>query len=48
MLARNRGGQAGEVLQAIGAGDDVDNASFLYGFAGIAGFELREFIVPCP
>ena len=37
--------QGGEVLNALGAGDDVDDARLLDRLAGIAGFERREFVV---
>ena len=38
--------ERGEVLEALGAGDHVDDARFLDRLAGIAGLERRELVVP--
>ena len=36
--------ETGEIFEAIGAGDDVDDAGLLDGLAGIARLELGEFL----
>ena len=41
----NGRGEAGVILKHIGAGSDIDTGSFTDRLAGIARFELRQFVI---